>query len=669
MSDIGVISYASGATAFLFVCFVLALGWVRKSSGASLILAVTATTLWLIAATFHISTLFPSLKLVTTLEIVRNLTWFYFIFSLLGFHRFKRLKKSFLIVVGSYLIGLSALLISLFPLLPLEYHVGSLIILLLAISVVGLFLVEQLYRNSDESQRWAFKYLCLGLAAMFIYDVYLYSEAMLFKVIGSSAWDMRGLLYIIISPLIVVSVARNPVWKLEVFVSREVVFHTATLMMTGAYLLVMAAAGYYIKIYGGTWGSIAQTMFFLAGVAFLLVILLSGEFRARLKVILNKHFYNYKYDYRSEWLRFNKTLSDIDEGDTFNYQRKTIKALAQIVESPGGYLFLSQGNNAFYMAERLNEPESEVLINNDSELVSLMVNKKWVVELPKLETQVKLSNAWLAIPLFLRNDLYGIIILSQPRAPINLNWEDFDLLKTAAAEAANYLAQLDSAQALAEARQFEAFHRLSAFVVHDLKNVSAQLALIVSNAKRFKGNPEFIEDSFSTVENAVDRMDRMLAQLRKGTTNQAINTYVNLNDVVTNVIKNCSHKSPVPVLDNIMGENKANVLADEDKITDVIAHIVQNAQEATDDKGNVTVYLSTDDNNAIIEIIDTGAGMDKQFIEQRLFKPFDTTKGNAGMGIGVYEAREYIASLEGDIQVKSAPGEGTMFKIDIPLVH
>ena len=59
--------------------------------------------------------------------------------------------------------------------------------------------------------------------------------------------------------------------------------------------------------------------------------------------------------------------------------------------------------------------------------------------------------------------------------------------------------------------------------------------------------------------------------------------------------------------------------------------------------------------------------MEKQFIQERLFRPFETTKGNAGMGIGVYESREFVHSLGGHLEVKSEPGKGTLFTIRLAL--
>ena len=117
-------------------------------------------------------------------------------------------------------------------------------------------------------------------------------------------------------------------------------------------------------------------------------------------------------------------------------------------------------------------------------------------------------------PLLKGDLLQGFVVLARPRAPRKIDWEERDLLKTAGRQLAVYVALVQTDEALLEARQFEAFHRLAAFLVHDLKNVSAQLSLVCSNAERHADNPEFVRDAFRTVANARERLERTQQQLR-----------------------------------------------------------------------------------------------------------------------------------------------------------
>jgi len=101
----------------------------------------------------------------------------------------------------------------------------------------------------------------------------------------------------------------------------------------------------------------------------------------------------------------------------------------------------------------------------------------------------------------------------------------------------------------------------------------------------------------------------------------------------------------------------------------VLGHVIQNAQDATPPGGEVKVEISTEGGHAVVVVRDSGSGMDGQFIRERLFRPFDSTKGLTGMGIGAYECREFVQSAGGQVVVSSTPGKGTLFKIILPLAE
>ncbi|VAX02927.1 Two-component system sensor histidine kinase, partial [hydrothermal vent metagenome] len=180
-----------------------------------------------------------------------------------------------------------------------------------------------------------------------------------------------------------------------------------------------------------------------------------------------------------------------------------------------------------------------------------------------------------------------------------------------------------------------------------------------------RDNPSFVEDAFATVDNSVQKMNRLLAQLRKGRMASQSQKSVDLGRMLEEVVAAHAGQSPVPCL-SLCHESLA-VIADSDRLTAVIGHLVQNAQDATDDEGGIQVRLWREGETAVMEIEDDGCGMDASFIRERLFRPFDTTKGNAGMGIGVYESREFIHALGGRLDVRSELGIGTTFRIALEL--
>jgi putative PEP-CTERM system histidine kinase len=205
---------------------------------------------------------------------------------------------------------------------------------------------------------------------------------------------------------------------------------------------------------------------------------------------------------------------------------------------------------------------------------------------------------------------------------------------------------------------------MSAFLVHDLKNVQAQLALISTNAKKHGDNPEFIADVFETVESATERLSKVLSQLRNKHVAQSESQLVDIGELINSVVKQRNISLPLVTFDNL---NHCEMAIDGETFHSVLNHLIQNAQEATNKQGWVKVELTEQENHLGIVISDNGCGMSKDFITNRLFKPFDTTKGNAGMGIGVFEAKQFIEGIAGIIKVESIQGEGTKFIIDLPI--
>lgn len=684
--NIGVIAYGLAGLAYLGFLVLLVTSWRGRLQGGLFLAACIVTMLW--AATLAIQSLYDySFSLpIFLLKIIRDGLWFWFLLRLLvpvsdqesAWRLSPGLRK-----LGHVLLLLCSILALIHVVewrwpgvfsgfigfdLRLPGH--------LVLAIIGLALVEQLFRNTHPQQRWAIKYLCLGLGVGFAYDFYMYADAVLFGRIDIHIWDARGFVQLLSVPLIAVAAARNPVWSLDVFVSRGVVFHSVAVLAAGAYLLIMAAGGYFIRYWGGEWGAIAQLIFLFGAAVVLLALLFSGHIRSRFKVFLSKHFFSYKYDYRDEWLNFTAALGT--ESSDQNLREQVIQAMANIVDSPGGILWLKDDPGKYTLAASWNllGPQN---VKIDDPLIVFVRDKGWLVDLneyyhtPEIYNGLKIPmwieqipKAWLLIPLFQGSCLCGLLLLPQPRASREINWEDRDLLKTAASQAASYLALAEASTALAAARQFEAFNRLSAYVVHDLKNVVGQLSLVSANAKRFGQNPAFMADAMLTVENSVTKMQKMLAQLRQGRQLQQSTTAVKVLPVVEEVIRQRSVRRPLPQL--ISGQTHAEVLviAERERLAAVIEHIVQNAQEATSDDGWIKVRLVLAEQNIVIEIEDSGCGMDEKFIRDRLFKPFDTTKGNAGMGIGAYECREFLRGIGGDVHVASTPGMGTLFQLCIP---
>jgi putative PEP-CTERM system histidine kinase len=681
LTNIATASYTLAAVAYLFLAVLLLTSWRGRLHGMVLPVACLLSVIWAAALAFQTTQTVSLGVLADILEILRNAGWSAFLLVLLGpYHQpqsadTRKLRPAVAAIAVLYVscVGLAVYSnIGFYAPTHRTADIFNSITGSVVMAILGMILVEQLYRNTPAKQRWGIKLACLGIGGIFAYDFYLYSDALLFRFINAEIWAARGIVNALVVPLIAVSAARNPQWSLGITVSRRIVFYSMALFGAAAYLLAMAAAGYYLRFFGGSWGTIMQVTFLFGALVLLLAVFFSGTLRSWLKVFISKHFFSYNYDYREEWLRFTGTLS---EGEHALGER-AVQALAQLVESPGGGLWIRQESGDFEPVTQWNMPVLGGLELGKSMFCQFLRQKEWVIELQEYATTPEkyeglalpgwlqgISKAWLVIPLIQHRDLFGFVVLVQPRSKVKLNWEVSDLLKVAGNQAASYLAQNEAANALLVARQFESFSRMSTFLVHDLKNLVSQLSLLLSNAEKHKKNPEFQEDMVETVYLSVQKMKRILEKLKSGSSSEKPGPIL-LAPLLQEAVKSKSITEPKPILEIV--DAGLTVYANSLRLERVVGHLIQNAIEATARTGQVRVRLKKERGLAMIEIKDTGHGMSEEFIRERLFKPFESTK-SAGMGIGLFESKEYVSELGGKLEVTSSLLNGTVFCVALPL--
>ncbi len=545
----------------------------------------------------------------------------------------------------------------------------------LALAVCGLLLVEQLFRNLGEGSRWNAKPVCLGLGSLFGFDLYLYGEGLLFGRFEEDLLSFRSAAHALALPLLFIASRRSVNWIARLQVSHTAAFHSATLVLAGGYLLFMSAIGYYVRWFGGDWGRALQLGLLVGGLVALGVLVFSGSVRAWLRVFVSKHFYSYRYDYREEWLRFTSLLSS--RRSPHEMGEAIVQGLAKMVECPAGSLWVrSMAAPAFHQTAVWNTPVLSQSEPADSSLCSFLQEKGWVIDLdeyraaPRRYEPLSLptwllgtANGWLVVPLVAGDDLRAFVVLARPRTGIQLNWEVLDLLKTAGRQAAGHLAQMQATEALLEARKFDAFNKMSAFVVHDLKNIVTQLSLMLKNAERLHDNREFQQDMLLTVASSLEKMKRLMLQLREGATPPGGSHGVDLAPIMQSLL--AMARSQGRTLE--VGEAvQLATRGQEERLERVMGHLVQNALDATPSSGRVWLHASRHSGQIKIEIGDTGAGMSEDFVRTRLFRPFNTTKSN-GMGIGTYESFQYVRELGGSVAVESQLGRGTVVTVMLPL--
>jgi putative PEP-CTERM system histidine kinase len=565
----------------------------------------------------------------------------------------------------------------------------------LIIDVIILLFIENIYRNTLKEQQWGIKYFCIALGILYTYDFLLYADVILFKTqaLAPTLYEMRGIINILVLPLFAISISRNPIWRLKLQISQKAVFHSFSLVGMGAYLIGMSAAGYFLKDYGGEWGGVLQGTFILAALIVLIFFISSGFGQGTLKVLLKKHIFKYRYDYREEWLRLIATISNIQHYS--DLQVRSIQSVADIIDCPSGALWLLDQPDTYSPIATWNMKigDGNNFLKSDA-LMQYLEKENYIIDLTEL-TEEKLPNSdiiipewilnhkelWLIIPLIHHDKMIGFMMITKARARFKLEWETRDILKTAARQVASYLAEQSSQKELSVAKEFEAFNRQFAFVVHDIKNLTSQLSMLSKNAKKHADNPEFQKDMLLTVRNSVDKMESLLTRIsvvqepaKPNLQKREVIEFVSfLQDIAE------KYRRTYNGVAFLCRERKLYVEAVADELDTILMHIIQNAIESCETKGqkslkddidekkiktfvNIDLILSKEDEYAIIKIKDAGEGMTQEFIRSELFRPFRSTK-EKGYGIGAYEAREMLRKLGGRLEVISKPDEGTVMTI------
>lgn len=665
-----------------FTVFLLCLAiWRERLLGIWLQLALFTTVLW--ASFLGMATLESGLSAANLVfvEILRNTAWLLFLLKLVDFGRggqdFWSLKSPWVLLFCALVL----MLINLAEMLGFTY-LSQLGVSLeyfgpLSLVIAVLVVAEQWFRGIPAEQRWPVRYLLISVCIMFGYDFLLYSEALLFKRFDPDFWQARGFVNAMAAPLIAISASRARDWNRQLRISRHAVFFTTTILLSGLYLLVMSLVGYYLKWFGSGIGNAVQIIFLVGALTLFVLILSSGRIRSLVVVWLNKHFLSYKYDYREEWMQANSRFASLPMDD--RYYQELLLGITEPLGSTGGALWIEDGEQFVCLHSTRADYREPLGVASDQALLEFLQQTGWVVNLNEyqqkpsgyrgisIRPQLLKADFWLLVPLFHQSRLVGVAGLAQPIVDHPVNWEDFDLLKALGGQLAALIELKRTSESLSEARQFEAFNRLSAFVVHDLKNIVAQLSLVEKNSQRHKHNPEFVDDAMDTLANAVGRMNRLLSQLRKQTQVLVNSDVVDLSSIVQTVIERQVGNAPAAVFAGDSLELKVQI--DKERLADVLCHLIQNAQDATPDTGFVRISVEKHGAEATLTISDSGCGMDQYFIRHRLFKPFDTTKGSAGMGIGVYEAKQFIQANQGLLSVESKVGEGTSMSVRLPLFN
>lgn len=543
--------------------------------------------------------------------------------------------------------------------------------------VGGLLLVHNLYLGASPQSRAVLRWPASALALVLAFDLNFHTIAFLSGSLPAEIAALRGLPLVVAAALLGFSAVRGPT-ELRLRPSRAVTFQTVSLIVIGSYFLLMFGIGQWLSYVGGDVARLVQVGVLFSGSALALFVLPSKRLRGWLRVVVAKHLFQHRYDYRSEWLRFTHTIGNAAD-TAMPLQERVVKAVADIAESPAGLLFEPDEAGHLVCAARWLWPSAEVPAEGLALAATQFFEQQgFIVDLDDLRAGrdergelavvpdwlIEQGRAWAMVPLIHNARLVGVVVLARPPQARRFDWEDFDLLRVVGQQLASYLAEHAGQQALAEASRFEDFNRRIAFVMHDIKNLASQLALLARNAERHADNPAFRDDMLVTLRNSADKLNALLARLsRYGRVGVESLAAVDGAAVLRSVAARFKGQHPV-----LLAEvQDCPVTANRESLEQVLVHLVQNAIDASAPDSPVFLALTSDGLNGRFEVIDSGCGMSPDFVRARLFKPFVSSKPG-GFGIGAFEARELVRAMKGNLDVESREGLGSRFLIRLPLV-
>jgi len=677
-SDPGIVTHAIAAVGFLLVCVLLISSWRRRGPGIALIVACSFTAFWAAAIAVAISDWPLPIWIPPAAELLRTGSWLALLIVLRrllsGPTSFWQICRSTPFVLGviflalglaDVIVGPMVLVVAGIPLQP-GFLSG------LGLAVVGLLLLENIFKLTTEESRWAFKHLVIGLGALFGFDLVFYSEALLFKQFDAAAIAARPLIDVAILPLIVVAAARIRRLSFDVSVSRRAALQSTALVASGLYLVAISGVGYIMREVDIGWGPVLQVTFVCGAAVLLATLLASGTVRARARRLLAENFFTFSFDYRHEWIRFIDTISSPNQSSSLH--ERAIRAVANVFDCGGGAIYVCRSDGVLAIACRWNwgyvakvtalPPAVIDELKSDHELLVLSPNEETFASLLAqpdiLAWFEEMDDPWFLLALRSREALIGAIILACPRVRRKLTWEDRDLLGILGIQLASYVVEEQSTRALVAAQKFEHVAKRFTFIAHDLKNLVSQLTLVLHHAEQHSGNPQFLRDAFATVKGSVEKMQRMLVRLREADPSDAPTEPVEIGAVIHDVIG-----AVQPLRERIVVRNAPFQIwarADSEQFVGIVQNIVQNALEATPSDGLIDIAYMREGSNAFVEIRDNGTGMTRAFIEKHLFTAFASEKGS-GYGVGIYQTRETLERWGGGIEIDSVPGRGTTIRL------
>jgi putative PEP-CTERM system histidine kinase len=567
------------------------------------------------------------------------------------------------------------------------------------LAIYGLYLLENTYRFAQDYQRRIGRLGFIGLGVLLIFHVVSFARVILYQSLPPHYAEASSVVYGVVYPVVLAGFLRYRLGSERISVPRDTVYTSATIFLTGAVFLGVALTVFAFRSLSLDFAYFERFLIAFS-LCFLAVLVLgSGTMRRRISRFVDQQIYSRKYDYQEQFFRLHRAGLSGSEVDS---------AVIELVENmkysvtvdDAHFFLLSWQDGDFYQRENKEEATRRgLVISGDSPLARQLASSRLPVDLldrgellrgsreaVQGEPIVREMGVDAIFPVFVGERLGGILALKGGRARA-FDAEDLALIGVFTSAIGDALFKNRVLQERIEQKQFESFHHVASFIIHDIKNQIATLNLLMKNAERNLANPSFQASMMSSIRSCAVNLQALIDRLAVGPSSQekARVEPTALRPVLEEVVANSGLASlPGLELDFRPGGDLPAAM-DRQALFFVVRNLVNNALEAMGGKGRLALSCGTLEDGpparlrelfgggerffasygAWILVEDSGPGMDPEFVRRRLFQPFATTK-EKGVGIGLYQCKTLVEKMGGRILCHSEPGRGAEFCILLP---
>jgi putative PEP-CTERM system histidine kinase len=540
--------------------------------------------------------------------------------------------------------------------------------------------LEQFWRPLSSARRWEYKFLVVG--CYLICGAFAWSSSYRLTYLTILPEHLQLLAILLLSGWAMMSYAvfHYRLLNRKIFVSRKVVYAFVVPSLLAAYLLGFGIISLIMRTFGLQMSFVLKWLFLALGLVGVGLLGFSGKIRRRAQFFISTHFYINKYEYRDEWLALSYQLQGALS------EEEVVKALQEVLTNslytteifiwlegagPGQDFKLISSPHYSDINHAHNIASDDVLVRYLKNHSYFHVEEKepeplWQEVKDQKESLFTSLNLTLFAPLSIGSQLVGVIGLGPEFTGGKYGHDDFDLLTALGSQTASALLAVRMAEELAHSREQQAWHRLSAFVLHDIKNAATMLSLLLENASEHIHEPEFQKDMLELVGDSLTRMGRVEQRLHA--LQDEINPSwhkIELGYFLHECSKLIEKKLPDLHI-TVHCPEQIWLKTDPKLLASILENLLLNSFEAGGENTLVKMMGNPgEEGEAVIELLDNGPGIEPALLPDTLFEPFKTSK-KGGSGIGLWQVKRLVASLNGTISAGNIQNWGAVFTIKLP---